>query len=53
MIFGGWLIIKNRSKLLSWIAKNNPELNGFIHDQTKAGGIKYLQAIDLYTKRKY
>ncbi|MDH7912858.1 hypothetical protein [Winogradskyella sp. SYSU M77433] len=43
---------KNVEDLVNWINDNHPELNGFLHDQTKSGGIKYLKAIELY-KKKY
>ncbi|EZH72343.1 hypothetical protein ATO12_23100 [Aquimarina atlantica] len=42
---------ENLNTLLTWIAENHPELNGFLHDQTKSGGIKYLKAIELYNKK--
>ncbi|WP_339788794.1 nuclear transport factor 2 family protein [uncultured Imperialibacter sp.] len=38
----------NRAHLVSFVEENHPELNGFLHDQTKAGAIKYLKAIELY-----
>lgn len=43
---------KNRNKLLSWNSKNHPELNGFINDQTEAGGKKFLKALELYKNKK-
>ena len=43
---------KNKNGLLSWIDAYHPELNGFIHDQTETGGLKYLKAIELYKNRK-
>lgn len=42
----------NKNALLSWIAENHPELNGFINDQTEVGGQKYAKAIALYQSRK-
>jgi len=42
--------LKNRSAILSWTGENHPELNGFINDQTKKGGLNYLKAIDFYQK---
>lgn len=39
---------RNRNRLLNWIDENHPELNGFIFDQTEAGGLKFLKAIELY-----
>ncbi|MDO6597784.1 hypothetical protein Q4512_12740 [Oceanihabitans sp. 2_MG-2023] len=45
---------RNKNRLLTWIDKNHPELNGFIYDQTESGGIKFLQAIEMYkTKAIY
>lgn len=41
----------NREKLVSWVDKNHPELNGFINDQTLKGGLDYLKALDLYAQR--
>ncbi|CAD5296734.1 MULTISPECIES: hypothetical protein [unclassified Imperialibacter] len=38
----------NRANLVSFVETKHPELNGFLHDQTKAGAIKYLKAIELY-----
>ena len=43
---------RNKNGLLSWIDENHPELNGFIYDQTEAGGLKYLKAIERYKNRK-
>jgi len=43
---------KNKTDLLSWIDKNHPELTGFIHVQTKTGGMKFLKAIELYENRQ-
>ena len=52
VIFNDSVFAKNRADLLNWIDKNHPELNGFIHDQTKTGGMTYLKAIDLYENRE-
>ncbi|TNJ43595.1 hypothetical protein KFZ70_00445 [Tamlana fucoidanivorans] len=52
VIFNDSVFVKNRDGLLNWIDKNHPELNGFIHDQTKTGGMKYLKAIELYENKK-
>ncbi len=43
---------KSRNGLLSWISENHPELNGFINDQTEAGGMKFLKALELYETKK-
>lgn len=43
---------KNKNELLTWIDENHPELNGFIYDQTEAGGIKFLKAIELFKQYK-
>lgn len=45
------VFIKNRDRLLNWIDINHPDLNGFIHDQTKKGGMNYLKAIELYKNK--
>ena len=44
--------VKNRDELVNWISENHPELNGFLHDQTKRGGLNYLKAIELYKNKK-
>ena len=46
---------RNRSGLLNWIEENHPELNlnRFIYDQTEYGGMKFLEAIELYKNKKY
>jgi len=44
--------VKQREQLLNWIDQNHPELSGFIHDQTREGGLKYLKAIQLYRHRE-
>jgi len=52
VVFNDSVFVKNRGRLSNWIDKNHPELNGFIHDQTKSGGMKYLKAIELYENKK-
>lgn len=42
---------KERDSLVSWITKNHPKLNDFIHDMTMNGAIHYLKAIELYENR--
>ncbi|WP_430968946.1 hypothetical protein [Spongiimicrobium sp. 2-473A-2-J] len=48
VVFHDSLWDANRSKLLRWVDENRPELNGFLHDQSKTGGLNYLKAITLY-----
>ncbi len=52
VVFNDSIFVKTRDGLVNWIDKNHPELNGFIHDQTKSGGLKYLKAIELYENKK-
>ncbi len=52
VVFNDSLFIKNRDDLVSWVDENHPELNGFLYDQTEAGGMKYLKAIELYQSKK-
>tara|TARA_R110000868_G_scaffold220806_1_gene472219 strand:- start:1896 stop:2198 length:303 start_codon:yes stop_codon:yes gene_type:complete len=52
VIFNDSTFVKNRDGLVNWIDENHPELNGFIHDQTENGGLKYLKAIELYRNKK-
>ncbi len=52
VLFNDSIFVKNRDGLVNWINKNHPELNGFIHDQTKSGGMNYLKAIELYENKK-
>lgn len=50
--FNDSLWTAKRENLVSWIQSHHPELNGFIHDQTKEGAIKFRKAIDFYRNRK-
>ncbi|RAJ12256.1 hypothetical protein [Arenibacter echinorum] len=52
IIFNDSTFVKNRDDIVSWIDDNHPELQGFIHDQTETGGLKYLKAIELYRNKK-
>ena len=52
VVFNDSVFVKNREEFLNWIDENHPELNGFINDQTKTGGMKYLKAIELYENEK-
>ncbi|MBQ4818749.1 hypothetical protein [Aquimarina sp. MMG016] len=45
-----WNIKKN--EIVTWIKMNHPQLDGFIHDQTKDGAQNYLKAIALYQEFK-
>ena len=53
VVFNEDVFIKNKNEFLTWINTNHPELNGFINDQTEAGAIKFLRAINLYQNRKH
>lgn len=48
IIFDTLKWISRRDSLVAWIKLNNPELDGFIYDQTPTGAQKYLKAIDLF-----
>lgn len=52
VVFKDSTFVKNRDELVGWINQNHPELNGFLHDQTKLGGMKYLKAIEMYENTK-
>lgn len=52
VIFNDKIWERNRTKLLSWIDENHPELNGFLNGQTESVGMKYLKAIELYNNKK-
>lgn len=51
-VFNVTKFIENREGLVNWINENNPELNGFLHGQTKPDGMKYLKAMELYKNKK-
>ena len=47
-----WNIWQNEvNTLVNWVKKHHPELDGFIHDLTMEGAVKYLKAIELYDNR--
>lgn len=48
-VFNVNTFLRNREKLINWIDKNQTELNGFLDEQTKLVGQKYLKAIQLYS----
>ena len=52
VVFDDKIWEKNRTKLINWIDKNHPELNGFLNGQTESVGLNYLKAIELYTNRE-
>ncbi|WP_108424964.1 hypothetical protein [Flagellimonas amoyensis] len=49
--FNDSLWIAKREDLVSWIEGHHPDLNGFIHDQTKQGAINYQKAMAFYRNR--
>lgn len=51
-VFNDSLFVKNRDDFLRWINENNPEINDFINDQTREGGMTYLKAIETYKNRE-
>ena len=51
-VFNDSVFVKNRDKLVNWIQANHPELDGFLYDQTETGGMKYLNAIELYKNQQ-
>ncbi len=44
--------VNERDSLVSWISKNHPNLDGFVHDLTMRGSINYVKAIALYENHK-
>ena len=48
VVYNDSLWLENRGHFLDWVNINYPEMNGVIYDQTKMGGIKYLELIELY-----
>jgi hypothetical protein len=52
VIFNDSLFVANRENLLNWVDENHPEIGGFINDQTKTGGMKYLKVLELYENKK-
>ncbi|MEM9649376.1 MAG: hypothetical protein AAF969_12925 [Bacteroidota bacterium] len=51
-VFNDTLFVKNREEFLGWMDQNHADLNDFIFDQTKEGGLRYLKAMELYNNRK-
>ena len=52
VVFNDSVFVTNRTNFLNWIEQYHPELDGFIYDQTRNGGSKYLKAIELYELNK-
>ena len=50
-VFNDSTFVKNRDELVNWTNEYHPELQGFLFDQTKEGGLKYIKAIEFYRKR--
>ena len=48
--WGRWDSVRGR--LVDFINKNHPELDGFLHDQTVEGALKYTEAIQLFKQNK-
>ena len=48
VVYNDSLWVENRGHFLEWVNNNYPDMNGVIYDQTKTGGIKYLELIRLY-----
>ncbi|MEL7005498.1 MAG: hypothetical protein AAFN93_22615 [Bacteroidota bacterium] len=43
---------EKKEKVVVWVDRNYPELNGFIYDQTKTGAMNYLKVIDLFNEHE-
>lgn len=43
---------QRRDSLVKWVHDRHPELDGFIHDLTLEGALRYQKAIQLYTSGK-
>nr|WP_299000161.1 hypothetical protein [uncultured Allomuricauda sp.] len=41
-----------RSRLVNYIDENQPELNGFLYNQTVEGALNYTEAVQLFNKSK-
>ncbi len=41
----------NREQFLAWVSKNYPEYEGFINDQTEAGGLKFMELLNRYQNK--
>lgn len=52
VVFNDSLWSAKREDLVSWIEDHHPDLNGFIHDQTKQGAMNYRKAMALYRNRE-
>ena len=52
VVFNDKIWEQNRTKLLSWIDENHPELNGFLNGQNESAAIQYLKAIELYSDKE-
>ncbi|GGG53786.1 hypothetical protein GCM10011414_24340 [Croceivirga lutea] len=50
-VFNDSTFVKNRDELVNWTNENHPELEGFLYEQTKEGGLKYKKAIDFFTSK--
>ncbi|MEX0314662.1 MAG: hypothetical protein AB3N18_10825 [Allomuricauda sp.] len=52
VVFNDSLWSENRAELVSWIAEKNPDLDGFLYDQSLKGGMKFKEAIDRFQEAK-